>query len=69
MNIGSQIKSMRLRRGATQEALARHLGVTAQAVSKWENGTAAPDISLLPELSAYFGVSIDELLLYPMKRG
>lgn len=61
MNIGSQIKAMRLRRGATQEALARHLGVTAQAVSKWENGTAAPDISLLPELSAYFGVSIDEL--------
>ena len=61
MNIGSQIKTMRLQRGVTQDAVAKHLGVTAQAVSKWENGTAAPDISLLPELSAYFGVSIDEL--------
>ena len=61
MNIGRQIKTLRLQRGVTQEAVAQHLGVTAQAVSKWENCTAAPDISLLPELSAYFGVSIDEL--------
>lgn len=61
MNIGSQIKTMRLQRGITQDTIAKHLGVTAQAVSKWENGTAAPDISLLPEISAYFGVSIDEL--------
>ena len=61
MNIGKQIKALRLRRGLTQEALAKHLMVTPQAISKWENGTASPDISLLPELSAYFGVSIDEL--------
>lgn len=61
MDIGNQIRSLRLRRGVTQEAVAQRLNVTAQAVSKWERGAAVPDISLLPELSAYFGVTIDEL--------
>lgn len=61
MEIGNQIKALRQRKGVTQEALAEHLGVTAQAVSKWERGTASPDISLLPSLSAFFGVTIDEL--------
>lgn len=61
MEIGSQIKRLRQRRGITQEALAQHFGISAQAVSKWERGTAAPDIALLPQLSAYFGVTIDEL--------
>lgn len=61
MEIGNQIKSLRLRRGITQENMAQHLGITAQAVSKWERGVAAPDIEMLPAISAYFGVSIDEL--------
>ena len=61
MEIGNQIKALRLRRGATQEALAQHLGVTPQAVSKWERGAATPDIGMLPDISAYFGVTIDEL--------
>lgn len=61
MEIGNQIKALRLRRGVTQEALAQHLGVTAQAVSKWERGAATPDIGMLPDISAYFGVTIDEL--------
>lgn len=61
MNIGNQIKALRLRRGVTQEAVAQHFGITAQAVSKWECGTSVPDIEMLPGLSAYFGVSIDEL--------
>ena len=61
MNIGNQIKALRLRKGVTQEALAQHLGLTAQAVSKWECGLSVPDIGMLPDLSAYFGVSIDEL--------
>ena len=61
MEIGNQIKAMRLRRGITQEQMANHFGVTPQAVSKWERGVATPDISLLPDLSAYFGVTIDEL--------
>ncbi len=61
MEIGNQIKQLRLRRGVTQEALAQHFGVTAQAVSKWERGAATPDIGMLPDISAYFGVTIDEL--------
>lgn len=61
MEIGNQIKALRLRKGVTQETLAQHFGVSSQAVSKWERGAATPDIELLPQLSAYFGVSIDEL--------
>ncbi len=61
MEIGNQIKAFRIRRGITQEAMAQHLGVTPQAISKWERGVATPDIALLPQLSAYFGVTIDEL--------
>lgn len=61
MNIGNQIKALRLKKSVTQETVAEHFGMTAQAVSKWECGTSVPDISLLPELSAYFGVTIDAL--------
>lgn len=61
MEIGNQIKTLRQRRGITQEDMAQHFGVTAQAVSKWERGVATPDIALLPEISAYFGVTIDAL--------
>jgi transcriptional regulator with XRE-family HTH domain/Tfp pilus assembly protein PilF len=61
MEIGNQIRALRQRRGITQEALAQHLGVTAQAVSKWERNAATPDIGMLPDISAYFGVTIDEL--------
>ncbi len=61
MEIGNQIKALRLRRGLTQETVAAQLGVSAQAVSKWERGAATPDIAMLPDLSAYFGVTIDEL--------
>lgn len=45
----------------TQEQLAAEIGVSAQAVSKWERGATMPDISLLPDISVLFGVSIDEL--------
>ena len=61
MEIGNQIKMLRQRRGITQEEMARHFGITAQAVSKWERGAASPDIGMLPGISAYFGVSIDAL--------
>jgi len=62
MKIGEKIKQLRNSRGITQETLANHLGISFQAVSKWENGTALPDITLVPALSTYFGVSADELL-------
>ncbi len=61
MEIGKKIKQLRLNKGVTQEALANALGVTYQAVSRWENETTMPDISLLPQISVFFGVSIDEL--------
>ena len=60
-NIGAKIKTMRLAASMTQEQLAGRLGVSAQAVSKWESGTNMPDIQILPELSVIFGVSIDSL--------
>ena len=59
--LGRRIKALRGERGMTQEALAAALEVSPQAVSKWENGVTAPDISLLPGISVAFGVTIDEL--------
>lgn len=61
MELGSKIRSLRLRAGMTQEMLATELGVSFQTISKWENGVCAPDIMMLPKLSVYFGVTIDEL--------
>ena len=61
MEIGKRIKEMRQKRGITQEAMAQHFGLTPQAISKWERGVATPDIALLPDISAFFGVTIDEL--------
>lgn len=61
MELGNQIKTLRAQRGVTQEALATALGVSPQAVSKWETQAAAPDIQLLPAISTYFGVTIDQL--------
>lgn len=52
---------MRQRRGVTQEAMAQHFNITPQAVSKWERSVATPDIAMLPGISAFFGVTIDEL--------
>ena len=60
-NIGVHIKHFRKERGMTQEEVAKRLGVSGQAVSKWENHINAPDISLLPSIAALFGVSIDML--------
>ena len=61
MNIGLKIRELRKKRGITQERLAEYLNISSQAVSKWENGTALPDITLVPKLSSFFGVSTDEL--------
>ena len=60
--IGDRIKALRLKNGETQDTLAKAVGVTAQAVSKWENDASMPDISLLVQLSEILGVSLDELL-------
>lgn len=61
MNLNEKIYSLRKEREWTQEQLAQKLGVSYQAVSKWENAQACPDIGLLPEIADLFGVSIDAL--------
>ena len=58
---GQRIAAYRKERGLTQESLAQRLGVTNQAVSKWESDQCCPDIMLLPALADEFGVSLDEL--------
>ena len=60
-NLGSVIKRLRAEQSVTQDTLAEYLGISYQAVSKWETGTTLPDITLLPKLAAFFGVRIDEL--------
>ena len=61
--LGENIALHRRTAGLTQELLADRLGVTAQAVSKWERQISCPDIALLPSMADVFGVSIDELFL------
>ena len=60
--LGKRISANRKRMGLTQEQLAEQLGVTAQAVSKWENDQSCPDITMLPRLAEIFGITTDELL-------
>lgn len=60
--LGQKIGSLRREKEWTQEELAEKLGVSAQAVSKWENDVSCPDIMLLPEISKLFGVTVDALL-------
>ena len=62
MNFGKTILELRKKKNVTQEELAAELGVTAAAVSKWENGYTLPDILMLCALADYFGTTTDELL-------
>ena len=67
MNIGNKIRELRKQRGITQEQLAESIGISFQAVSKWENNIALPHITLVPVLASYFGVSMDELFDFNLK--
>lgn len=62
MGLGNTICSLRKKNGMTQEELAGRLGVSAQAVSKWENDISCPDIYILPKLASVFCVTVDALL-------
>ncbi len=66
--VGEKIYRLRKQKGLTQEQLAKEAGVSYQAVSKWENGAAAPDISLLPVLASIFETDIDSLLGYAAEK-
>ncbi|MBE6714759.1 MAG: helix-turn-helix transcriptional regulator [Ruminococcaceae bacterium] len=62
MTIGQKLSEKRRRAGLTQECVSEHLGVTPQAVSKWENDVSCPDISLLPEIARLYKTTVDEIL-------
>ena len=62
IELSEKLKTLRREKGVSQEKLASYLDVSFQAVSKWENGGAYPDISLLPEIARFYGITVDELL-------
>lgn len=64
-SIGERIGQLRRTKNLTQDQLAEKMGVSPQAVSKWENDISCPDIGLLPQLAEFFGVTVDELLRGP----
>lgn len=64
IKIGEKIRLLRKKNDVTQDKLAYHLGVTPQAVSRWESGVCYPDMNYLPAIADYFSVTMDELLCY-----
>ena len=61
LKLGEKIKALRKQKNISQEVFAGYLGVTFQAVSKWECGITMPDVTLIPAIASFFGVSTDEL--------
>lgn len=68
ISLGEKIRELRKRDGRTQEALANALGVTSQAVSRWEANGGYPDMTILPSIAHYFHITIDELFGYKNDR-
>ena len=68
LELGQKIRELRHRDGRTQETLADALGVTSQAISRWEANGGYPDMEMIPAIANYFGVSIDELFGYESDR-
>ena len=68
INLGEKIRELRKRNGRTQEALANALGVTSQAVSRWEANGGYPDMAIIPSIAHYFHITIDELFGYDNDR-
>lgn len=64
LNLGENIAKQRRLKSITQDELATFIGVTKASVSKWETGTTLPDIQILPQLAAFFDISVDELIGY-----
>ncbi len=62
VNLAENLKNLRKEKNVSQEKLADYLNISFQAVSKWETGNAYPDISLLPDIARFFGITVDELL-------
>jgi len=64
INIANVLVNKRKEKGITQDELANYIGVSKASVSKWETGQSYPDVALLPQLAAYFNISIDDLMDY-----
>lgn len=62
ISIDERLRELRREKGNTQQDLATHLGISVQAISKWERNEGYPDISMLPYLAAYYDTSVDDLL-------
>ena len=62
MTFGEKLNHLRKNAGLTQEDISSRLGISPQAVSKWENDLSCPDIMLLPEIAKLYGITVDELL-------
>ena len=69
VKMGEKIKELRRRDGRKQEDLAKALGVSPQAISRWEANGGYPDMELIPAIANYFNISIDELFGYSKDRG
>ncbi len=68
LNLGNKIRELRRRDNRTQESMANALGVTSQAVSRWEANGSYPDMEIIPSIANYFGITIDELFGYQNDR-
>lgn len=62
IDLRNTLRTLRRQKNVTQEDLANYLGITPQSVGKWERGEGYPDITLLPKIALYFGITVDELL-------
>lgn len=62
IKIGAVIRNLRNKNNITQESLATYLGVTPQAISRWESQTCYPDLEILPSIASFFNITVDELL-------
>lgn len=67
LSIGKRIRNLRRASEMTQEQLAEKLGVSFQAISKWENNISLPDVTMIPELARVFGVSTDSIFSYDLQ--
>ena len=60
IDLAEKLKALRKEKNVSQERLAQYLNVSFQAVSKWENSSTYPDITLLPDIARFFGITVDD---------